>query len=122
MTTPDLKALSDAATRMTYDELNARQHAMAYAILGGAVVPKLLDTLSTEYLVGFIKAERAQARDTLDALVAAAAAEAREAALREVAIAIVAHQYPESEDVLNSCKLREKHRKDIADYITTWFG
>ena len=68
---------------MTYDELNARQYALAYAIAGGEDVPGLLDTVSTEDLVGLIRAERAQARDTQDALVAAAAAEAREAALRE---------------------------------------
>ena len=72
---------------MTYDELNARQYALAQAILGGAVVPKVLDTISTEDLVGLITAERAQTRDTQDALVAAAASEAREAALREAATA-----------------------------------
>jgi hypothetical protein len=70
---------------MTYDELNARQYALAYAIAGGEDVPGLLDTVSTEDLVGFIRAERAQARDTQDALVSYAAAEAREAALQEAA-------------------------------------
>ena len=72
---------------MTYDELNARQYALAYAIAGGEDVPGLLDTVSTEDLVGLIRAERAQTRDTQDALVAAAVAEARDAALREAATA-----------------------------------
>ena len=70
---------------MTYEELNARQYALAYAIAGGDDLPGLLDTVSTEDLVGLIRAERAQARDTQDALVAYSAAEAREAALREAA-------------------------------------
>lgn len=73
---------------MTYDELNARQYALAYAIAGGEDASGLLDTVSTEDLVGFIRAERAQARDTQDALMALAAAEAREAALREAIHAV----------------------------------
>lgn len=67
---------------MTYDELDVRQYALAYAIAGGEDVPGLLDTVSTEDLVGLIKAERAQARDTQDALVAAAAADAWNSAIR----------------------------------------
>ena len=70
---------------MTYDELNARQYALACAILGSTWAQSLLNTVSTEDLVELLKAERAQAQDTQDALVAAAAAEAREAALLEAA-------------------------------------
>lgn len=69
---------------MTYDELNARQYALACAIAGGEDVPGLLDTVSTEDLVGLIRAERAQARDTQAELVAAAVAETRESAMQAI--------------------------------------
>lgn len=63
---------------MTYDELNARQYTLAYAIAGGEDAPGLLDTVSTEDLIGLLKETRIWDQET-------AVSEARKTALQEAA-------------------------------------